>query len=73
MINYIYLKSPNKLYNGYLNVAGLFFSKKKCPIQAQPYPTIGRNFKKWIVYVNMLYINNKITVEVPTQWSLLFI
>lgn len=32
------LKSPIKLHKGYLNVAGLFFSKKKCPTQANPYP-----------------------------------
>jgi hypothetical protein len=35
------IKSDNKLYSGYLKVAGLFFSKKKCPIQAKPYPTNG--------------------------------
>src|SRR5690606_1374137 len=29
-------KSPIKLHSGYLNVAGRFFSKKKCPTQAKP-------------------------------------
>lgn len=30
------LKSPLRLSSGYLNVAGLLFSKKKCPTQAKP-------------------------------------
>ena len=34
-------KSLTKLYSGYLKVAGLFFSKKKWPIHAKPYPIIG--------------------------------
>ena len=29
-------KSPIRLHSGYLNVAGRFFSKKKCPTQAKP-------------------------------------
>lgn len=36
------MKSEAKLNKGYLKVAGLFFSKKKCPIHANPYPRIGQ-------------------------------
>ena len=36
------LKSEINDQNGYLKVAGLFFSKKKCPTHAKPYPTTGR-------------------------------
>ena len=35
------MKSLARDHNGYLNVAGLFFSKKKCPTQANPYPAKG--------------------------------
>ena len=31
---------------GCLNVAGRFFSKKKCPTQAKPYPNNGAAYKK---------------------------
>lgn len=64
------IKSDAKLNSGYLKVAGLFFSKKKCPTQANPYPTNG-------IAINKLYLleytaKNKITKSspVPIKWSL---
>ena len=35
--------SPMMLYNGYLNVAGLFFSINRWPSQANPYPKTGNS------------------------------
>jgi hypothetical protein len=40
------MKSLATLYTGYRKVAGLFFSKKKCPIHANPYPSTGIAIKK---------------------------
>ena len=66
-------KSPLKLISGYLKVAGLFFSKTKCPTHAKPYPTIGTIRKFPIPPVRIALINKSTEINVPITWSLLFV
>jgi|LakMenE18May11ns_1017448.scaffolds.fasta_scaffold9816094_1 hypothetical protein len=64
-------RSPLKLISGYLKVAGLFFSKTKCPTHANPYPTIGTIRKFPIPPVKIALINKSNEIKVPITWSLL--
>jgi hypothetical protein len=61
------LKSPLKANKGYLKVAGLFYSKKKCPIQANPYPektAIGKYATFKVIIISARF--KRLTV-VPTK------
>lgn len=60
------LKSDFKLHKGYLNVAGLFFSKKKCPTHANPYPAIGTKINNTGFRYNILVKVKAKTTVVPT-------
>lgn len=46
------LISPYKENHGYLKVAGLFYSKIKCPTHANPYPIRGTHIKLKILNEN---------------------
>ena len=58
-ISYHRLKSPMILKAGYVNVAGLFNSKKKWPTQAKPYPMVRHNTGGLLIIgkVQILVIN----------------
>lgn len=52
-------QSPIKLYNGYLNVAGRFFSKKKCPTHANAYP-VNKPYSSHIGWPVVISLNKQI-------------
>jgi hypothetical protein len=58
------LKSPLKLSQGYLNVAGTFFSKKKCPIHEIPYPITKTNSKLPKLKANNIVLKSWIIASV---------
>jgi hypothetical protein len=50
-----------------MNVAGLFFSNKKCPIHANPYPQIGANRKYFACEVKIAINKQIIDKVVPIK------
>lgn len=73
MVSFSIFISPMKLYIGCLKAAGLFFSKKKCPNQENPYPikktpTSLMYEKKRRVFINIMRAR-----VVPTICNLLFV
>ena len=56
-----------------MKVAGLFFSKKKCPTQAKPYPTKGMRIKSLKSWNKRAAGMSRSTNDVPIKCKILLV
>ena len=57
----------------YVNVAGLIFSRKKCPTHANPYPAMGMNTSNISLPLMIAAISRAMTIPVPMKCRVLLI